>query len=110
MKHNRTLTLLLSFPLALGGAGALHAQDAPLNLTLKDAIRQVVQKNLDVQVELYNPAIAQADIGKNLAIFDPVLTAQASYDRTENPSASTVFIGVPRQDTVSLDLGASKLF
>jgi hypothetical protein len=36
-------------------ASLASAQDATLALTLKEAIRRGVEKNLDVQAELYNP-------------------------------------------------------
>jgi len=108
MTHSRTLTLILGASLLLA-AGAAWAQDAVVNLTLKDAIRQVVQNNPDVRVELYNPAVAEAELRRDLAIFDPVLSLQTAYQRTNNPSATTTLFGVPREDTVLLDAGVSKL-
>ncbi|UFS72861.1 TolC family protein [Geomonas sp. RF6] len=108
MKHSRKLTLLLGASLLLS-AGAASAQEGPVNLTIKDAIRLVVQQNPDVRIELYNPAIAEAELRRELAIFDPVLSLQGAYTRTTNPNSNTINFGIPRQDLVQLDAGASKL-
>ncbi|MGB9080934.1 MAG: TolC family protein [Desulfuromonadaceae bacterium] len=56
-----------------------YSSEAPLILTLNDAIRMAAEKNLDVRAELYNPAQFEADINRNRAIYDPVLALQADY-------------------------------
>lgn len=55
------------------------AAEAPLQLTLNEATRMAVEKNLDVRAEFYNPAQFEADIQRNRAIYDPVLSLQANY-------------------------------
>lgn len=69
-------------------ASFVLAADAPLTLTLKEAIRRGVEKNLDVRAELYNPAQFEADINRNRAIYDLLFTAQTSYSNSTVPSAS----------------------
>ena len=54
------------------------AADAPIQLSLNEAIRMAVEKNLDVRAELYNPAQFEADINRNRAIYDPLLTLQTN--------------------------------
>lgn len=71
--------VMLIFPVAL------YSAEAPLSLTLNDAIRIAVEKNLDVRAELYNPAQYEADINRNRSIYDPLLNLQTSY--TDSDSA-----------------------
>jgi len=59
-------------------------------LTLADAIKLAVEKNLDLQVERYNPAQQEAEYQKSRGIYDPILTLQASYNDTTNYSASAM--------------------
>jgi len=68
--------------------GATHATaaDGPVRLSLKEAIRSAVEKNLDVQAELYNPAIAEAEVRQSRGIYDTRLTMLTSYqDSTTQP-------------------------
>ena len=92
-------------------SGIASAQQDPLNLSLKDAIKRAVEKNLDVKVELYNPAMAEADIRRNLGIYDTLLNLQADYTHSTTLPASTVFSGtdVNRQQTTQFNAGASQL-
>lgn len=77
---------MLIFPVTV------YPSEAPLSLTLNDAIRMAVEKNLDVRAELYNPAQYEADINRNRAIYDPLLTLQTSY--TDSTTASVSSDGV----------------
>lgn len=42
-------------------------------LTLAEAIRFAVEKNLELRAELYNPAIKEAELQQNRSIYNPVL-------------------------------------
>src|SRR6185369_1286390 len=68
-----------------------HAEDGPLNLTLKEAVKMAVEKNLDVRAELYNPAQAEADVRKNKGIYDPVISFLTSYQRSATKQSNTFF-------------------
>jgi outer membrane protein TolC len=88
------------------------AQDGTLKLTLKEAIRLAVEKNLDVQAALYTPASAEADIYKNLGIYNPLLSLQANYqDSTTLSSYSFITGGEPvgRQRSTAYNSGVSQL-
>ena len=89
MKRTMKLTAAVTLCLLLGSAGSLLAQQPPIELTLKDAIRLSFERNLDLKVELYNPAMAEADIRRSLGIYDPLLTLGAGYDRTVNSRVSS---------------------
>ena len=63
-----------------------YSSEAPRLLTVKEAIRMAVEKNLDVRAELYNPAQYEADINRNRAIYDPLLTLQSTISDTTTAS------------------------
>ncbi|MBJ6750204.1 TolC family protein [Geomonas anaerohicana] len=106
MKRNRKTALALSLGLVLGAATSAFAQPT-VNLTLKDAIRMAFEKNLDLKVELYNPAMAEADIRRNLGIYDPLLTLGFNYERS-NSSNFLTFRSQPI-DQVTANAGVSQL-
>ena len=78
------------------------AADAPIQLSLNEAIRMAVEKNLDVRAELYNPAQFEADINRNRAIYDPLLTLQTNYSDSTVPSVTTGNYGRMFQANASL--------
>lgn len=82
----------------------VYSSEASLSLTLNDAIRMAVEKNLDVRIELYNPAQFEADINRNRSIYDPLLTIQTSYS---DSSISTVSTGSAAVEPQSLVLNSS---
>jgi len=97
--------------LAAGLPGLAYAQDSPLNLTLRQAIKMAVEKNLDVKAELYNSASAEADVRGNMGIYDPLLTLLTNY-RESNTLASSVFISgtqVSRQKELEYNAGINQL-
>jgi outer membrane protein TolC len=61
----------LAFP---GPAGA-----GPTRLSVDDAVRIAVGRNLGLQVATYSPAIAETGIRKAHAIYDPLLSALVDY-------------------------------
>jgi outer membrane protein TolC len=132
MKRAATSTAAATLCFVLGSAASLLAQQPPLyppqpqtyqqapvvrqsgaasqpalDLTLKDAIKLAFERNLDLKVELYNPAMAEADIRRTLGIYDPLLSLGASYDRTNNPNTLT-FTPI-KIDQFSVNAGVSQL-
>jgi outer membrane protein TolC len=55
----------------------------PVPLTVEDAVRTAVERNLGLQVETYNPAIAATDIRRARSIYDPTLSVLLDH-RGEN--------------------------
>lgn len=72
---NRLLAAVL---LTVSAVTPLYAQDT-ISLPLRDAVRMALEKNLDLRVELYNPAQSEAELRKARGIYDPHLTADTSY-------------------------------
>lgn len=88
----RTLATVSLITIIISASSAL-AEVAPLSLTLKDAVKMALEKNLDVKAELYNPAQAEADIRKNRAIYETHLTLNTSYQDSTTLPTSTVASG-----------------
>lgn len=83
---------------------AAYSSETPLSLTLNDAIRMAVEKNLDVRAELYNPAQFEADIQRYRSIYDPVFAFQTAY--TDSTTA-TVSSGGKAVESQSMLLNSS---
>lgn len=82
------LPILLSLSMLIIPVSVCSAA-APLSLTLNDAIRMAVEKNLDVRAELYNPAQYEADINRYRSMYDPLLNLQTSYSDSTTASVTT---------------------
>ncbi|MBU5613929.1 TolC family protein [Geomonas azotofigens] len=106
MKRNKNTALALSLGLVLGAATSAFAQTT-INLTVKDAIKMALEKNLDLKVELYNPAMAEADVRRNLGIYDPLLTLGINYER--NNSNNVLTFRPQAVDQVTASAGISQL-
>ncbi len=85
----------------------VYSSEAPLLLTLNNAIRMAVEKNLDVRAELYNSAQFEADININRSIYDPLLILQASY--TDSEVAAGTLSSSPG-NTLALNSSLKQLF
>ena len=67
----RFLAALLSLGV-LASPGPAAAESA--RLTVDDAVRIAVERNLGLQVATYNPAIAETDLRRARSIYDPTLS------------------------------------
>lgn len=85
-----------------------HAAE-PVNLTLQNAVKMAVEKNLDVRAELYNPAQFEAEINRNRSIYDPLLTLQSSFTDSTVAPLTAAGVTVDAQSFV-LDTSLSRLF
>jgi outer membrane protein len=105
-----TLLILISVLCAFAPL-TLLAQEGSVNLTLKQAIKMAVEKNLDVKAELYNPASAEADIRSSKGIYDPVVNFNTNYEESTTQPASIFLAGTTLQRTkiLSVDPGISQL-
>lgn len=70
--------------------GVATADNGVLNLSLKEALRLAVERNLDLKAELYNPAQAESDIRKNRAIYETHLTLDTGYQDSTTVATSKV--------------------
>jgi outer membrane protein TolC len=84
------------------------AADAPVKLSLGEAIKMSAEKNLDVRAELYNPAQYEAEVQGKKGIYDPLLSAQTSYN--EASQALVTGSGSSEVHTFLLNSSLSRLF
>src|SRR5262245_4357106 len=69
-------------------------KDGKFGLTEADAIRLVLENNLDVVADRYDPWLSQYDIERGYALFDPKFSFTLSAGRTTNPQSNIVTSGV----------------
>ncbi len=92
------ILLILIFP------AVVYSAEAPLSLSLNEAIRMAVEKNLDVRAELYNPAQFEADINRYRSIYDPLVNLQTNYT---DSTIATVSSGGKAVESQALVLNSS---
>ncbi len=68
-------------------------KDGKLRLSQADAIRLVLENNLDVVVDRYDPNLANYNIESAYRIFDPQLTATFGVQQSKNPQPSAFVTG-----------------
>ncbi len=102
MKKSAVLLLVL-----LSTTSVAAAQDGALQLTLKEAIKITIEKNLDLKAELYTPAQYEADIRKNRAIYETHLNLNTSYQ--DFAGYSPTARRTTDQKTLEITPGASQL-
>lgn len=91
----------------LSASSVAAAQEGVIQLTLKEAIKVAIEKNLDLKAELYTPAQYEADIRKNRAIYETHLKLNGSYQHARYYS-TTLGSGYD-QNTLIITPGAYQL-
>jgi outer membrane protein TolC len=104
----KPLLALCALLLIIPSAGI--SAEAPISLTLHEAIRMSAEKNLDVRAELYNPAQYEAEVNRNRAIYNPLFTAQTTYTDTTTPSLEVNQAASIAGKSLQLNAGLSQLF
>jgi outer membrane protein TolC len=64
--------------------------DGTLKLSLNDAARLVIANNLDVELERFDPLIADQNVKAAWGQYDPQAFADGGYTNVETPTASTI--------------------
>jgi len=95
------LAVLCAYPFSAAGA-------EPLALSVEDAVRMAVEKNLGLQVATFSPAIAETGIRKARAIYDPLLSALVDHQGSNAQVAPESFF-VGRQRDFRFDASISQL-
>ncbi|MSO22884.1 MAG: TolC family protein [Acidobacteria bacterium] len=87
-------------------------KDGKLGLTESDAIRLVLENNLDIVADRYDPRLAEYDIERGYSLFDPKFGFTMSAGRTTNPQSNIVTSGVAalRNLNESMNFNFSQLF
>ena len=79
-----------------------------VKLSLVDAVKTAVEKNLDLRAERYNPAMQEAEYRKSKGIYNPTLSLAANYNETNSYSDSRSSQKLWSQN-VQLNAGISQL-
>jgi outer membrane protein TolC len=95
------IALLCAYPFSAAGAETV-------TLSIGDAVRMAVEKNLGLQVATYSPAIAAIGIRKARAIYDPLLSALVEHQGSNRQAATQSFF-VDRRRDFNFDASISQL-
>lgn len=102
---------MLSLALIVMIVAPVAAESSSTRLTLADAIKAVVEKNLEVRSERYTPAQQEAEYQKSRGIYDPTVQLQASY--ADTTATSSFYLSPPERQSVQttqLNAAISQLF
>src|SRR3989304_3410240 len=80
-----------------------------LKLSMDDAIKRVLAKNLTIQVERYNPEILTTTIGVEQAVFDPIFRFDSNFI-TERLSTASTLNGVSALETRTVEPSLQQRF
>jgi outer membrane protein len=84
------------------------AGDPVVELTLEEAVKLALERNLDLELEEITTAIAAYGARGSWGSFDPLLLLQAGYNQAEFQGTSSLSGGeVVEDDTFTLDSGLS---
>lgn len=107
-----TKTIVLIMVIVIAAVRVSHAvEPSPVRLTLADAVKAAVERNLEVRVERYNPAQQEAEYQKSRAIYDPNLQLLANY--ADTTSMRSFALSPPERladRSTQLNAGLSQLF
>jgi outer membrane protein len=99
------LVLLLVLLPAGPGSGSLAAE---VPISLDEAVRAAIERNLDLRVATYAPAISRTDVRRALSIYNPRLSLFADH-RGEDAPLSPDSPFVVRRRVFDLDASAEAL-
>ena len=83
-----------------------------VGLTEADAVQMVLESNLDVVVERFDPRLSEYEIDMAYRLFDPTLSMTLGASRDTRPLTTTFLTGTETQTSLShnVNVGVSKLF
>src|SRR4030043_1705049 len=71
-RHPRSHVAVFPAAAPLSAAGPVLAEEIPI--TLDTAVRAAIERNLDLRVQAFTPALSETDVRRARAIFDPNLS------------------------------------
>lgn len=104
------LFLILYHP-AVSRPEEKHSGQAPIKLTLQDAVLLALSNNIDIKIERLHPQIAETDVQAEESVFDPAVTAgvyEGSSRRQSEIAAYLAGADEPFQNTVDTEAGIEK--
>jgi outer membrane protein len=82
-------------------------ESAELAISLEECRALTLENNLDLKVELINPAIAAERVSQEEAQFEATFTANVDWYNTDTPVATTIDIGGSSREVLRTNLGVS---
>ena len=82
-------------------------ESAELAISLEECRALTLENNLDLKVELVNPAIAAERVSQEEAQFEATFTANVDFSDTDTPVATTLDIGGSKREVLRANLGVS---
>jgi outer membrane protein len=82
-------------------------ESAELLISLEECRALTLENNLDLKVELINPAIAAERVSQEEAQFEATFTANVDWYKTDTPVATTIDIGGSKREVLRTNLGVS---
>ena len=64
------------------------AEQREVSLSIEEARRLALENNLELRVELFEPALARQTLTEERARFEALFNTTASYDKSDSPSAT----------------------
>ena len=105
VKTRPALALALALPALL--ASSARAQEPPvLNLSLDEAVKRALEKNLDIAVERFNPEASGLSVKSARSVYDPLFTSAVDQTSAANPSANT--FQATSTDTTRFNFGVAQ--
>ena len=84
-RHSRTLIAVFLAAALLFARGMAFAEEIPI--TLDTAVRDAIERNLDLRVQTFAPALSETDVRRARAIFDPNLSLLLDHRGSNAPAA-----------------------
>ena len=75
---------------AAPGAPLPAPADGVLKLALLDAVRLSIVNNLDIELERFDPLVAEQNLRAAWGVYDPRVFADGGHNDTQTPTASTI--------------------
>ena len=82
-RHPRALVAVFLAAALLSAAGPALAEEIPI--TLDTAVRAAIERNLDLRVQAFTPALSETDVRRARAIFDPNLSLLLDHRGSNAP-------------------------
>lgn len=98
----KRLILVIGITIAL----STNLYSETIELTLKEALVLALDNNRDIKIERFNIDKSEGEIKRQKGLFDPLLSFESSYSKSQFPTASTfIESGAVNEDEFNINAG-----
>jgi outer membrane protein len=102
--------IVMATALVLGGATVARAQQPEVTLSLDDAVKRALERNLDIQVERMNPQALALSIAALRSTYHPIVSSTLGQRSQVTPPSSQLNGGQRvANDTTTYNAGVTQL-